>query len=90
MANRTFSLKLITIDQKVTKNHQKLINICDMKMRSNLTTKKGDSGSALMLGEKCVMIEAPNLDTRIDQNSSQTRKMTKNDQNSVKQKNSKK
>jgi len=27
MANRTFSLKLITIDQKVTKNHQKLTHI---------------------------------------------------------------
>jgi len=51
---------------------QKSINICDMKMRSNLTTKRGDSGSAGMLGEKCVMIEAPNLTTKIDQKVSPT------------------
>jgi len=50
-------------------------------MMSNLTTKRGDSGSALMLGEKCVIIEAPNLTTKSDQKSSQTWKMTKNDQN---------
>jgi len=50
-------------------------------MRSNLTTKRGDSGSALMLGEKCVIIEAPNLDTKITQNRCQQQKMTKNDQN---------
>ena len=40
-------------------------------MRSNLTTKRGDSGSALMLGEKCVMNQAPKTDTKITQNSSQ-------------------
>jgi len=52
----------------MTKNHQKLINISHSKMRSNLTTKRGDSGSALMLGEKCVIIGALNLDTKIDKN----------------------
>ena len=36
-------------------------------MMSNLTTKRGDSGSAGMLGEKCVIIEALNLDTKSDQ-----------------------
>jgi len=41
-------------------------------MMSNLTTKMGDSGSAETPGEKCVIIEAPNLDTKIDQKSSQT------------------
>jgi len=52
-----------------------------------LTTKRGDSGSAGMLGEKCVIIEAPNLTTKSDQNKSPTWKMTKNDQNSSKSKN---
>ena len=47
-------------------------------MRSNLTIKKGDSGSAGMLGEKCVMIEAPNLDTKKSQKSSTTIKSDKN------------
>ena len=47
-------------------------------MRSNLTTKKGDSGSALMLGEKCVITEAPNLDTKSDQNRCQQQKSDKN------------
>jgi len=41
-------------------------------MRSNLTTKMGDSGSAGMLGKNSVIIEAPNLDTKSDQNKSQT------------------
>jgi len=54
-----------------------------------LTTKRGDSGSAGMLEEKCVINQALNLDTIIDQNSSQTQKMTKIDQNSSKQKNRK-
>ena len=67
MANHSFSLKLIIINKKMTKNDQKLTNICDMKMRWNLTTKRGDSGSAGSLGQKCVMTEAPNLDTKIDQ-----------------------
>ena len=37
-------------------------------MRSNLTTKKGDSGSAGFLERKCVMIEAPKFDTKIIKN----------------------
>jgi len=49
----------------------------------------GDSGSAGMLGEKCVMIEAPNLDTKSDQNKSQQQKINKNDQKSTKSKNTK-
>jgi len=53
-------------------------------MRSNLTTKKGDSGSAGMLGEKCVIIEAPKFDTIIDQkhvNWLKINKINKNQQN---------
>ena len=41
-------------------------------MRSNLTTKTGDSGSADILEEKCVIKQALKFDTKIDQNSSQT------------------
>jgi len=37
-------------------------------MRSNLTIKKGDSGSAGMLGEKCVIIWAPKFDTKMIKN----------------------
>ena len=44
----------------------------------------GDSGSAGILGEKCVMIEAPNLVTKSDTNSCQQQKMTENDQKSTK------
>jgi len=49
----------------------------------------GDSGSAGMLGEKCVMDQALKFDTIIDQKSSQTRKMAKNEQKSRKQKSDK-
>jgi len=49
---------------------------------SNLTTKSGDSGSAGMLGEKCVIIGAHNLDTKIDTNWCQQQKMTKKQQKS--------
>ena len=59
-----------------------MINIYDTKLGHNLTTKRGDSGSAAMLGEKCVIIEAPNLDTKSDKNRCQQLKMTKNDQKS--------
>ena len=58
-------------------------------MWSNLTTKRGDSGSAGLLEEKCVIIEAPKTDTKRDKNWSATRKSTKNDQKSRKLKNSK-
>jgi len=47
-----------------------------------LTTKRGDSGSAGSLGEKCVIIGALNLDTKSDKNQSPTLKMIKNDQKS--------
>ena len=50
----------------------------------------GDSGSALMLGEKCVITEAPKTDTKIDQKWCQQQKSDKNWQKSTKQKNSKK
>jgi len=58
-------------------------------MRSNLTTKRGDSGSAGTPGEKCVIIWAPNLDTKSDQKHINTQKLLKNHQKSTKQKNSK-
>ena len=64
----------------MTKNHSKLIKKQWLKMRSNLTIKRGDSGSAPLLEIKCVIIEAPNLTTKIDQKWWQTWKMTKNDQ----------
>ena len=72
MANRSFSSKLNKSDQKLTKNDQNSITKSGVKMRSNLTTKRGDSGSAGLPEEKCVIVEAPNLDTKIDQNSSLT------------------
>jgi len=37
-------------------------------MRSNLTIKTGDSGSAGMLEENSVITEAPNLDTKTVKN----------------------
>jgi len=86
MAKSTFSPKLIIIDKKTVKNDQKLINIYDTKLGHNLSTKRGDSGSAGILGEKCVMTEAPNLVTKSDTNSCQQQKMTKNDQKSTKHK----
>jgi len=42
-----------------------------------------------MLGEKCVMNQAPKLDTKMIKNSSQQEKLTKNDQKSTKHKNRK-
>ena len=53
-----------------------------VKMCHNLTTKRGDSGSAGLLEEKCVIIWAPKLVTKSDKNKCTTRKMTKNDQKS--------
>ena len=52
-----------------------------------MTTKRGDSGSAGLLGEKCVIIEAPKTDTKSDQKYVNTQKMIKNQQKSTKQKN---
>jgi len=39
-----------------------------IKLGHNLTTKRGDSGSAGLLERKCVIIGAPNLVTKSDQN----------------------
>jgi len=80
MEKSSFSSKLIIIDQKMTKNDQKLIIKSGAKLGHNLTTKTGDSGSAGMLGEKCVIIGAPNLDTKFDQKTTQHQKMIKNQQ----------
>ena len=73
----------------MTKNDQKLIIKWGVKMWSNLTTKRGDSGSACFLERKCVITEAPKFDTKRDKNWSSTWKINKNDQNSTKSKNSK-
>jgi len=62
----------------MTKNDQKLIIKSGAKLGHNLTTKMGDSGSAGMLGEKCVIIGAPNLVSKSDQNKCTTRKSDKN------------
>jgi len=78
MAKSSFSLKLNIIDQKMTKNHQKLITKSGVKLCHNLTTKRGDSGSAGLLEEKCVIIEAPNLVTKSDTKQCQQQKSDKN------------
>jgi len=67
MAKSSFSSKLITLTQKLTKNDQKMTHIYSTKIGHNLTTKKGDSGSAETPGEKCVIIEAPKIVTKSDQ-----------------------
>jgi len=54
--------------QKTVKNDQNLIIKSGVNLGHNLTTKRGDSGSAGLLERKCVIIWAPNLDTKIDQN----------------------
>ena len=71
MAKSSFWPKLTQWTQKMTKIDQKLTSKSSVKMWSNLTTKSGDSGSAGMLGEKCVIIGALNLDTKSDQKSTQ-------------------
>ena len=58
--------------QKNSKNSEKVINIYTSKMRSNLTTKMGDSGSAGLLERKCVMTGALKTDTIIDQKTTQS------------------
>jgi len=50
------------------KNDQKLIIKSGVNLGHNLTTKRGDSGSAGLPEEKCVMIGAPNLDKKSDKN----------------------
>ena len=56
MAKLTFSSFFIKLSQKTVKIDQKLTPFYTPKMRSNLTTKMGDSGSAGLLEEKCVII----------------------------------
>jgi len=82
MAKSTFSLKMIKIDQNVIKNEWKLTHIYDTKIGHNLTTKRGDSGSAGLLERKCVIIGALNLVTKIDTNWCRQQKITKIDQKS--------
>jgi len=67
MAKSSFSPFLTKLRQKLTKNDQKSITKSGVKLGHFLTTKRGDSGSAVMLEEKCVIIGAPNLVTKIDQ-----------------------
>jgi len=47
------------------------------KIGHNLTTKRGDSGSAGLLERKCVINGALNLVTKIDQNRCQHQKLIK-------------
>ena len=61
-------------DQKSTKNRWS-------KTGHNLTIKSWVVGSRRMLGEKCVMTEAPNLTTKSDQKWCHTQKLLKNHQN---------
>jgi len=44
MAKSSFSLKSLIIDQKMTKNDEKSINIYDTKLGHNLTIKRGIVG----------------------------------------------
>jgi len=78
MWKSSFSSKSLKLDKKITKNDEKVITIYTTKIGHNLTTKRGDSGSAGTPGEKCVITEAPNLDTKRDKNWSSTRKSDKN------------
>jgi len=71
MGKSSFSLKLTQLDKKSLKNDQKSINFSHHKLGHNLTTKRGDSGSAPLLEIKCVIIEALNLVTENDQKQSQ-------------------
>jgi len=50
----------------MSKNDQNFTPKSGVKLGHNLTTKRGDSGSAGSLGQKCVMIEAPNLVSKSD------------------------
>jgi len=79
----------IKIHLIATKNDQKWSKIdthLEYKNRSQFDYQKGDSGSALMLGEKCVMTEAPKIDTIIDQKWCQQQKSDKKWQKSTKHK----
>jgi len=66
MAKSSFSSFSLKWAQKSLKNDQNLTPKSGVKLGHNLTTKRGDSGSAGSLGQKCVMTEAPNLVTKSD------------------------
>ena len=71
MAKSSFSSFSLKWTQKTTKNDQKMTHIQSTKIGHNLTTKRGDSGSAGLPEEKCVIIQAPNLTTKSDQKTTQ-------------------
>jgi len=66
MAKSSFSSFSPQLTQKSLKNDQNLTPKSGVKLDHNLTIKKGDSGSAGTLGEKCVILGAPNLTTKSD------------------------
>jgi len=68
MAKSSFSSFSPKLTQKSLKNDQNFTPKSGVKLDHNLTTKRGDSGSAGLLGEKCVMIKAPKLVTKSDKN----------------------
>jgi len=68
--------------KKVTKNDHKL----RCKNSVKFDYQKGDSGSAGLLEEKCVIIGAPNLVSKNDHKLTQHQKLIKNRQKSTKQK----
>jgi len=68
MVKSSFSLKSLKLTQKLIKNDEKVITKSGVKLGHNLTTKRGDSGSAGILERKCVIIGAPNLTTKSDTN----------------------
>jgi len=68
MVKSSFSSFSLKWAQKLTKNDQNLTLKSGVKLGHNLTTKRGDSGSAGSLGQKCVMNQAPKLVTKSDKN----------------------
>ena len=70
MAKSTFSPFSLKLDKKMTKNDSNLIIKSGVRLGHILTTKRGDSGSAGLLEEKCVINQALNLDTKSDKKSS--------------------
>jgi len=64
----------IKIDSNWPKSDQKSSKIdtyLEYKNEVKFDYQKGDSGSAGSLGQKCVMNQAPNLDTKSDQKATQ-------------------
>ena len=77
MAKSSFSSFSLKLSQKMTKNDQKSTHFYTPKLGHNLTTKRGDSGSAGLPEEKCVMNQAPKLVTKNDQKLTQQQKSDK-------------